>query len=634
MADFHFIRPWWLLALFLLVIALYLIKKLQVSASGWQQIIPSHLANKLIVGETKAVNHSLLIPFIIGFISIVALAGPTWEKRPQPVFNVQKSSVIIMDMSYSMYSTDVSPNRLTRARFKATDLLTSLNGGEIGLIAYAGDSFIISPLTSDINNIKLLLPALSPELMPVVGSNPLAALTMANEMLMNAGYLQGNIFWLTDDADRSDIADLNKLAKNFPHTVNILGIGTSAGAPIKLPSGELLKDNNGAIVLPHLPSSQLASLAQRFKGNYREIASDSRDIDYLLNNIAKLNKDKKEQESLVAGDQWHETGPYLLLLILPLVLYYFRRGILLSITLPCLFFLTTPTPSFAQQKPLATENNQASNALSQSKDSIWQDLWQTDDQQAQEKFNNQQYNDAAKQFTDPLWQGSAYYRDGKYQEALEAFQQVESIEALYNQANSLAKLQQFEESLNAYKEVLAKDPNHQAAKKNKEIIEKLLEQQQKQEQSQNEQESEQNGEQQKNEDGQESESDNSADKTNNEETNNGQNNEESGEEDQSASEGQQEQGDEENNKNNAQNSDEESRQENEANKQEDEQSSEAEKQASSAELSEQQIDDEEAQKHKQLLNKVTDDPYLLLRNKMRLEYKKRRHNNQGENKKW
>lgn len=649
MTDFHFIRPWWLCAFILLALALYLIKKLHISRSGWQQVIPKHLANKLIIGDNTTVPHSLLLPFFIGTLAIIALAGPTWEKQPQPLFNSQKGAVIMMDMSYSMYATDLAPNRLTRARFKAIDLLSQLKESDVGLIAYAVDSFVISPLTEDANNIKLLLPALSPDLMPVAGSNPLSAFVLADQMLTNAGHVKGTIYWLTDDADNSDIDDLNDLAKTFSHQVNILGIGTPKGAPIKMPSGELLKDNNGAIVLPTLPSKKLAGIAEKFKGYFSELAANSADIEYLIKNSHNANNEQKtKNENLKEGDQWQEAGPYLILLILPLVLRYFRRGYLLAIVLPFTFFVTSPQTAYAEQndsansdqiKPVKVENNR-----------FWDNLWKTPDQQAQEKFNQQAFGQAAELFTDPVWQGSAYYRAGKYEQALEAFKQSKSTKALYNKGNSLAKLQRFDEAIQAYDEVLEREPDHKLAKKNKALLEKILDQQE-QEQEQNDQSQQSNqdkqDQQQKDQQGEQSgeqENDNSQQQ---EQSNNNENSD--AEKSDSSSEQQQDPQNQQNENSNRTDSESENEAEQNLenkgdNKEQQEQSAESltenndtteQEAVSSAQLTEeQQAKEEEDQKHRQLLKKVTDDPYLLLRNKMRLEYQKRRHNNSGEQKKW
>lgn len=643
MADFHFIRPYWLLAIFVLIAALYLLKKLQISRSGWSNIIPAHLTNILLnhnsnnTSQAKHRDHyTLLKPFLIGLLTIIALAGPTWKKLPQPVFQVAKGSVLIMDMSYSMYATDLLPNRLTRARYKAIDLLNNLKEGDVGLIAYAGDAFIISPLTEDVNNIKLLLPSLSPDIMPEVGSNPLPALTMADKMLRNAGHAQGDIYWFTDGIDQEDVRDINQWSKNHPHRLNILGIGTSAGAPIKLPDGELLKDNSGAIVIPKLPSGILLGLAQHGRGVYQTIRNDNKDIEALTTKSLSNKQEKKQQkENTQFGDQWQEAGPYLVLIILPLLLGYFRRGTLLALIPVSLLLLPTP----------------------QAQANIWQDLWKTKDQQAQEKFNQQQYKQAAKSFSDPLWQGSAYYKAGDYEKALKAFEKSDSAEALYNKANALAKLKKFEDAIKAYQQALAKNPELTDAKENKKLIEELLKQQQSKQNQEKNNENKQNN------------------KENNKENKEQQNKnaQQQGSQQQSKQEQKQQKQDQQQSENNKQKDKQQSQQQNnaqqnkkQANKnsaqdnkdkstQEQQQKADKEKQKQEQQAKAQKANNEKnnalpqqaqakmtekekemQQKHQQLLNKVTDDPYLLLRNKMQLEYQKRRHNSnrRGVEKSW
>lgn len=651
MADFHFIRPLWLLAILLLIAALYLLKRLRVSQSGWDKILPNHLAQVLIIQnssgaidrknniqqQNKSQNKplSLLPVAMIGLLTILALAGPTWKKQPQPVFKINQGSVLIMDMSYSMYATDISPNRLTRARYKAIDLLDNLTEGDVGLIAYAGDAFTISPLTEDTNNIKLLLPSLSPALMPELGSNPLAALTLADEMLKNSGHIQGDIYWFTDGIDQDDISDINQWSKEHPHNLHILGVGTLNGAPIKLPNGELLKDNNGNIVIPHLSVGYLSGLAKQGRGSYQTMSNDNQDIDALLASNAfnkqqiKSNKQQKNSEQLSdqLGDQWQEVGPYLILLILLLLLGYFRRGNIVML-LPLALLL-------APQQ--------------QAKAGLWQDLWKTSDQQAQQKYNKKDYQQAAEQFNNPLWQGSAFYKAGDYQKALAAFKQDNSAQALYNQGNALAKLQKFDQAITAYKKALAKDPNLEDAQKNKQLLEQLKKQQQ-----------DQQKQDQKNQDKKNKQSDKNKDKKQQDQDNKEQQNQ--GKNQQQNKENAQQSKDQQKNKPSVhQQSDEKKANKQTQNKKKSDEQQKAQqakeqadkKQAAKnkadkeltpeqkaaqakAKLVKEQHDKEMQQKYQQLLNKVTDDPYLLLRNKMQLEYQKRRGNTQsrGSDKKW
>lgn len=633
MSEFHFIRPLWLFAILALLAAIYLLKKLRVSQSGWDQILPKHLSQILITpnaqqqDKTGGNKPASLIPVsIIAVLTIIALAGPTWQKQPQPVFQINQGSVLIMDMSYSMYSTDITPNRLTRARYKAIDLLNNLTEGDIGLIAYAGDAFTISPLTEDTNNIKLLLPSLSPDIMPELGSNPLAALTMADEMLKNSGHLKGDIYWFTDGVEQSDVSDINNFSRKHPHNLHILGIGTKNGAPIKLTNGELLKDDNGAIVIPHLNPSRLVGLATQGRGNYQSISNDNHDIEFLLaNNL--LNKhhnlqDKDKQNSQQLGDQWQEAGPYLLLIILPLLLGYFRRGNIV-ILLP-LALLLSP--------------NQQAQA------NIWQDLWKTSDQQAQQKFNKKSYQAAAEQFKQPLWQGSAYYKSGEYQQALDAFKQSDSAQALYNQGNALAKLKQLDQAIKAYNKALTKDPSLEDAKKNKKLLEALKKQQEQQKKQQKKQQNK--NQKQSNKDKKSGKNDKQK-----KQDNKGKQQKKTDQQKSDTKKNSQQQKSKADNskksdKDKKQNAEQKKTQQNAAQKKKSEQveRKKIEKKLTpkqkaaqaKAQLTKEQHDKEMKQKYQQLMNKVTDDPYLLLRNKMQLEYQKRRGNtsNRGDGKKW
>jgi Ca-activated chloride channel family protein len=617
MADFHFIRPLWLLAIIGLFLMLLMLKKLRVKQSGWQQLLPAHLTKVLVQGNAKAKSNSLLLPFLIGLLSILAMAGPSWQKLPQPVYQVAQGSVLIMDMSYSMYATDVVPNRLTRARYKAIDLLDSIKDGEIGLIAYAGDAFNISPLTDDSNNIKLLLPSLSPELMPVLGSNPFAALALANEMLINAGHKDGDIYWFTDGIDNIDIQDITQWSRDYPYRLNILGIGTKTGAPIKLSNGELMKDDNGAIIVPKLTVQALQGLAQRGRGNYATLTQNNKDIERLT--LKPLNTDIDQDNTKASentGDQWQEFGPYLLLLILPMVLSYFRRGALLA-TLPFALMLIP--------------NNQV-------KADIWQDLWKTKDQQGQAHFNSEQYQQAAEQFKNPLWQGSAYYKAGDYQQALAAFKQENTAEALFNQGNALAKLEKIDDAIAAYEQALQRDPNLADAKANKALLEKLKQQQEQQEQESGDEE-QKNDQQGENQDGesqdsqnQDSDSKDSDQQKNQQKNQQNSENQDSGEQDESSTKKDTEEGQEQKNQQETDRDKQQKSEQQQADSPED--SSDAQSLAAK-ELAE-QLSKETEQKHQQLLNKVTDDPYMLLRNKMQLEYQKRSQDrrNVGVKKKW
>ena len=651
LTNFHFIRPWWLLAFFALFLLLFLLKKIRYYQSPWQHFLPAHLASTLLENaqsnSTQVVSTSnaryWLKPLLIGCCVIIALAGPAWQKLPQPVFQLERGAVLVMDMSYSMYSTDVKPNRLTRARYKAVDLLSKINEGDIGLIAYAGDAFIISPLTQDTKNIELLLPSLSPDIMPVHGANALAALDLADKTLKNSGHISGDIYWFTDDIDNEEMSDIYAWSEKNSHQINILGVGSENGAPIKLTSGKLLKDDKGAIIIPKLPIGKLAAISKRNSGVYRTLTNDDSDIRALTSHLsAKLDDEfddnNQQEEQVMQGDQYQEHGPWLLLIIIPLMLSYFRRGSgvlsiawLLPLTLSATLITTSPVVYAQTSNIETTPKNQEPNISPVSK--LWRDLWQTSDQQGQQHFKEKEYQKAAEQFDDSQWQGSAHYKAGNYEQALEAFKQSDSAQSLYNQGNSLAHLQKIDDAIDAYKRALEKDPSLTEAKENLEKLEALKQQQKQQpQQSQDGEQDQQQDEQQQDAEQQSSEQ--------------SQGDKQQSEQEQDS----QQQGDSQENANDKQQQEQSSQENQSAEQKEDKQQDEEANQAEQSEQSEQEEATEKSlaqkasdnkaqetqQKHTQLLNKVTDDPYLLLRNKMRLEYQKRRHEgaSQGEKKKW
>ena len=120
-ALFHFIRPMWLFTLVPVLIIIVGLMLKSTRQNQWTDIIDQHLLNHLLVGQKKIQQSSfspLLFLALSLLLAVFALAGPTWEKRPLPVFETEMSKVILLDLSLSMNATDIKPSRLVRARHK------------------------------------------------------------------------------------------------------------------------------------------------------------------------------------------------------------------------------------------------------------------------------------------------------------------------------------------------------------------------------------------------------------------------------------------------------------------------------------------------------------------------------------
>ena len=129
----------------------------------------------------------------------------------------------------------------------------------MGLVAYAGDAYVVSPLTSDMNTIANMLPALQPEIIPVAGSRADRAMEMAADLLERAGVAQGEILLISDSANTSDARIAAGLAQKGI-TISVLAVGTREGAPI--PSGAgFVSDDQGNVVIARLEQESLLAVA-------------------------------------------------------------------------------------------------------------------------------------------------------------------------------------------------------------------------------------------------------------------------------------------------------------------------------------------------------------------------------------
>ena len=468
MNQFHFLRPDWFWLLLPVALLLAWLWRQQLRSRSWQAVCDPQLLPYLLLGRSqRRRNWPLHLIMIALLLAIVALAGPTWERQPQPLFRQNSALVVLLDLSASMNAADLKPNRLVRAQLKITDILRQRREGQTALVVFAGDAFTVTPLTDDSKTIEALLDSLEPGLMPLFGSRPDLAIKQGQRLLQQAGLAKGGLLLVTDDDQPDKALDVAARLHQDGYRLSVLGIGTEAGAPIPLEDGGFFKDNDGQVVLPRLNPTALRQLAQAGGGLYQSIRVDNQDLELLLANSLQDKLEIDQQQSDQLGDQWKEAGVWLLWPLLLLTACAFRRG-WLTIFIFCTL-LTHPAHAFG-----------------------WQQLWQRSDQQGARAFAEKDYANAAEQFQDPRWQASAQYRNGNYAEAAKLLEQAESADDWYNRGNALAKNGQLSEAISAYDEALKINPQAQDALANKQLVEDALEQQQQQSSPENKEPSSQN----------------------------------------------------------------------------------------------------------------------------------------------
>lgn len=475
---FQWLRPWWLLALIPAAMLMWMAWNMKAKQGAWHKVIDPQFQT-LLLGRNPSDNFSLVHKLSLAGLAtlwgliIIILAGPSLKALEVPAQKTQKGTVIVLDLSLSMLADDLSPNRLERVKFKLTDLIQNHPQESIGLVAYAGTSHTITPISEDNQTLLSLLPSLNPLIMPAYGSNPLQGLIQAKQLFAGAHITDGHILWITDDIETEQMAAINDFFAANDYSLSILTVGTPQGGLIQIPNYGVLKDDQDQTVLAGLPTGRFVELSQALQAHLGALQIEVDDAKALLNleRIETANhQHQKEVKSILHPlDQ----GVALLLILVPAIALIYRRGWLFSfastLLLPAgLLFMSSYSP------PL----------LAQSDDNAWYkqtdelaNMFQTHDQQAFKAWNKGNYAAAEALFENPQWRASALYELGRFAEAAKLYARDQTATGFYNQGNALAKAGQLEAAQHAYQQALKRDPQMRSAQKNLQIIEQLLAQQ-------------------------------------------------------------------------------------------------------------------------------------------------------------
>ena len=297
LANFHFIRPVWLLLLPLATGLWWLWQRYADPLRGWRQQIAPALLHYLVVGPQAASRGPGVLLLVGWILLIVAIAGPTWRLEPSPFAEDATPLLIVLKAGSSMEQADPPPSRLERARLKIADLAKARMGQPLGLIAYAGSAHLVLPPTRDTAVVTSMAADISPAIMPAPGDRLDLALREAGRILAEGQ--QGGSIVVVADAVATDSQLLYAVQNELSIPVQFLAIN-SAGS----------RENKG-----------LLAAATALKAKVEPLRIDGSDIAAIVRRAAGA--------SVLSGDapsnQWHEAGYWLVPLLGLLVLNGFRR---------------------------------------------------------------------------------------------------------------------------------------------------------------------------------------------------------------------------------------------------------------------------------------------------------------------
>lgn len=256
------------------------------------ELLP-HMADNVILRNQFLKDLLIVLTFCFG---IIALMRPQWGFRWQEVKRQGLDIFVAVDVSKSMLTGDVKPNRLERSKLAIRDLIKKLEGDRIGLIAFAGDAYMVCPLTLDYNGFLLALDDLTPQTVPLGGTALASAIEEAMKSYEKVPSKYKAVIMITDGENQvGDPVLLAKKAKQQGIRIFCIGVGTQEGELIRVLNEqgqhEFLKDRNGNFVKSRLNEGILQEIALTTGGLYIRASGAEFGLDLIYDQrLSKMEK--------------------------------------------------------------------------------------------------------------------------------------------------------------------------------------------------------------------------------------------------------------------------------------------------------------------------------------------------------
>ena len=442
--QLHFLRPWWWLALVPLLPALRALARGGGGRVALARLADAALLPHLVRDAGRRRRFALSVFACAWVLTVAALSGPAWQKLPVPLYVNGAARVVALSLSDDMLAQDMQPDRMARARFAVRDLLDAAGDARTALVAYAGAAFTVAPLTDDKRTVLNLLASLRPDVMPVPGNDAAAGIEKSMAVLRQSHVKGGEIVLVTDSADDAAVVAA-RAARAQGIRVDVLGIGTSQGAPVPRADGGFASGSQG-VRMARRDDAALRAVARAGGGRY-VVLDDAGDIAALGKPVTASGRASSAERAQL----WRDGGIWLLPVLLALAASAFRRGWLLVLALLVL--------------PIGMPVAHAS---------TWDSLWADRDQRALQALARGDAALARKLATTRGMQGAADYRAGDYADAAKAFALGDDARSRYDLGNALAKQGEYAKAIAAYRQALKRDPGFADARANLAAVEDWL----------------------------------------------------------------------------------------------------------------------------------------------------------------
>jgi Ca-activated chloride channel family protein len=300
MFRFEHIEYLWCLAalfpLFLLFIFFQRWRKKALKAFGNPALVVQLIPD---LSNTKHVVKFALLVLAYVFI-VLGFANPQIGTKQEKIKRQGIDVIIAMDVSNSMLSEDVKPNRLLRAKNFVSNFIDELHNDRLGMIVFAGRAYLQMPLTVDYSASRMYLKTINTNLIPAQGTNIAEAVDLARKSFVDEDTKSKALIVITDGEDNEGGTE-EAIAEALKEGIKIftIGVGTDNGGPI--PQGSNYKrDEEGNIVLSKMNADMLRGLAAKGNGKYFQLGSGKDEIQAIFKELGRIGT--REFEEMVFTD--------------------------------------------------------------------------------------------------------------------------------------------------------------------------------------------------------------------------------------------------------------------------------------------------------------------------------------------
>ena len=281
-----------LLPLMALLVLMYLISR----RKKLRKIGDEALVTSLVPYSSGRKRIVKVILFMLGFSSLIlALCNLQTGSKLTEVKREGADIIVCLDVSNSMLAQDLTPNRLTRAKYALEKMIDLLEGDRLGLVIFAGEAYVQLPITTDYAAAKMFLSSIGPGMVPVQGTNLSAAIVKAAESFSNDEGKNRTIILITDGENHeAEAVTAAEDAAKKGIMINTIGIGSSNGVPIPLIENGVVKgyrkDKDGQTVVTRLNSTLLKTIAAKANGVYVQASQADLGLNAILDKVNELDK--------------------------------------------------------------------------------------------------------------------------------------------------------------------------------------------------------------------------------------------------------------------------------------------------------------------------------------------------------